>query len=820
MRHRISPILLAALTAWLPGAAQAQQTDGNAPAGKGAPTSGYVVGESARPGRGHIGDNDTGPVRMARFAFVQGRVMWRAAGAAEETEPENDAEWTAATINLPLRPGAQIWVADGGRAELQFDDGSLLRLGDGALVTLRALLSDADGAFTDIALSNGLVSLRPRHEFSGYRISTPLAAVSAAGPANLRIGVARTALAGGGRTVAARDEQVSAEDERIVVEVALRSGQATLEGRGGEKTLATGDYVQLRSTDTNGAAYVVRRVPSADSWERWNDERDRYLADGSRVAPQHLPPNVALVASELDSYGSWQQDESYGAVWSPREQWLRASWRPYQHGRWTWLEPFGWTWVSSEPWGWAPYHYGSWIHRPYGWAWVPGPANQFWCPALVHFSSFNGIVSWVPLAPSEIAYPSAFSIGFGRGRWYSYFSIGRAAAYYPIYNPIGIGSGYSCIYEARPYPTVYINKIIRVARRERDRERDRRERDRRDPRPFPGRDDRTEPAPRPALPRGGSSRVARGARPGVSRSGAEPVGANRSRVARAGGPSGFVPANARSGGAVVARAGDFDRGNYQTVTPVTAAEMTRGQSPAAPASGEVPVSGPLSVPPPAEANAPQFNPLPPGERNQIPSGAARRSPQGARERFPLWPAREPRRTRSNRDAPSVAVPPVVAVPPQDPSQPAWTQPGLMSPRNSTSGRNTPPSTRSDTPPLPPNTAPSSEAAPTAEPNRRQRREERQREERRDNREPRDAPPQQQPDLNEARRRDEAQREEARRQQRQEREAPRQQQRQERREERREERQERRSEPSPRNQPKNPPQNNGDEDNDGKRRRGR
>src|ERR1051325_7367692 len=95
-----------------------------------------------------------GPVRMARFAYVQGNVSWR---------PDGNSEWSKATTNLPLRQGAEIWVTDG-RADIQFDDGSSLRLGKDALAILNTLYSDTEGEFTQITLNDGLATLHSRHD--------------------------------------------------------------------------------------------------------------------------------------------------------------------------------------------------------------------------------------------------------------------------------------------------------------------------------------------------------------------------------------------------------------------------------------------------------------------------------------------------------------------------------------------------------------------------------------------------------------------------------------------------------------------------------
>ena len=357
-----------------------------------------------------------GVVRLARFTSVRGNVTWRA---------DDGMDWSQATANLPLRQSAQVWVTDGGRAEIQFDDGSILRLGNGALVTLKTLYSDQDGEFTQITLNEGLVSLRAKHDRGVYRLDTPLVSVTARGPARMRLGV------GDG------------------VEVAVREGEANIEGNLGKATLQTGDYLDLANATTT---YDPRRLPREDDWDKWNDDRDHAIdADAQRPAHQYLPANISIVANNLDDYGAWHDDGEYGHVWCPRVE--DAGWRPYSQGHWTWVNPFGWTWVGDEAWGWAPYHYGTWISRPYGWAWVPGPVNQYWSPAVVHFSEYDRRVGWVALAPVEVHYPPALSIGFRSGNWSAFFSIGSAAVYYPT-------AGNYCV--ARPFNTGYVNHVTYV----------------------------------------------------------------------------------------------------------------------------------------------------------------------------------------------------------------------------------------------------------------------------------------------------------------------------------------------------------------------
>jgi hypothetical protein len=347
------------------------------------------------------------PVRMARFSYIKGSVTWR---------PDVQTDWSAATMNLPIRAGAEVWVGDGGTAELQLDDGSRLRMGSGAIVTLKTLYSDAQGEFSEIACDQGLLFLHLKHDHAIYQIDTPNASVKAVGPASIRLGIGSA------------------------VDVAIHEGAATVENNSGKATLHSGQYVGLRSPDD---ALEARPVPSADGWDEWNMERDSQLDEHPT---QHVPPSVGVVGDDLDSYGDWHDAPDYGWVWCPRG--IAAGWRPYCYGHWAWVPPFGWTWVSDEPWGWAPYHYGTWCHTSWGWGWVPGPAVQYWCPAVVSFNYYHGGWAWCALGPREVRYPSGFAIGIANPGWSLFFSIGGCATYFAG------GPGY-CV--AHPWNPGWVN---------------------------------------------------------------------------------------------------------------------------------------------------------------------------------------------------------------------------------------------------------------------------------------------------------------------------------------------------------------------------
>ncbi|HTQ09893.1 MAG TPA: DUF6600 domain-containing protein, partial [Fimbriimonadaceae bacterium] len=345
---------------------------------------GYQIGENSASA-------DKGPVRLARISYLSGPVTWR---------PTNSGNWSSASVNLPFRQGAEIWVKPGSRAEIQFDDGSTLRLGGGADCVLQTLYSDDSGEFTEVQLTGGIGTLHALNKDSEYQFDTPLSSVRCYGPSETRIGVAKA------------------------VEVACDSGQADVQGEQGQTVLHA---KQMLDIDNATSPYEVEAIPRPDPWDEFNDHRDVIVEHHDL----HVPRNIDLEAEDLDAYGSWHHDPHYGYVWAPR---VHAHWRPYHEGHWVWVDPWGWTWVDDEPWGWAPSHYGTWVDEPYGWCWDPGPAVQYWSPAVVDYcdDGADHLVAWCPLAPAEVVYPAAINIGFHTGNWWLDFSIGGCADYYPV----------------------------------------------------------------------------------------------------------------------------------------------------------------------------------------------------------------------------------------------------------------------------------------------------------------------------------------------------------------------------------------------------
>lgn len=310
-----------------------------------------------------------GTVRLSRVSLIEGELL---------LQRGDDEEWVAASVNMPLRPHDKLWVTDDARAEIQFDDGTVVRLAENTNLDLLSLELDRIQLELTLGVASFVVhaSSRAGAHRSSLEIDTPQATAQVTRPTAFRVDVAED----GSTVITVRDGEVelNRDEEPILI---ARNQRVSIEG---------GDTPR----------FLLEAAQEADEWDRWTESRDTQLA---RVkSREHLSSDTEMGVTELDDYGRWDQVPSYGWVWVPQ---VAVGWVPYGIGRWVWIEPWGWTWVSYEPWGWLPYHYGRWVVAgAAGWVWVPGPTLGIWAPGYVRFMYGPSWVGWVPLGPGEIYY--------------------------------------------------------------------------------------------------------------------------------------------------------------------------------------------------------------------------------------------------------------------------------------------------------------------------------------------------------------------------------------------------------------------------------
>jgi hypothetical protein len=300
--------------------------------------------------------------RIARLSYLDGHVSFQHSG---------EVDWTAASINLPLQPGDRVYTGNDGRAEIEFDDGSVYRLAEKTDIELLSLREDLIQIRVLIGLSSLTVESRVNFE-----VDTPAAAFN-----TLRKGSYRFDVVEDGNT-----------------DAIVRKGLLDAANDQFSRQIETGELLHVIPGDSNLPA--LSRYDQRDEWDDWNDRRNAdMLAYGSR---SYIPDNVYVGVSELDTYGRWVAVDSYGPAWVPFG--IGPGWSPYWEGRWCYRPFWGWTWVSYEPWGWLPYHYGRWYYSgAFGWCWLPGAAFSFnfWSPGLVRFYTGPGWISWCALGPHD-----------------------------------------------------------------------------------------------------------------------------------------------------------------------------------------------------------------------------------------------------------------------------------------------------------------------------------------------------------------------------------------------------------------------------------
>lgn len=300
-----------------------------------------------------------------RISLIEGDVQIR----IHET-----GDWVPASVNVPLMEGDEIWVPEGGRTEIQLNNGTHIRLDQESAMQVLATNSRQ----FQFNLTQGyayVYSVSSKGTFMQF--DTPGASIRSYGSSIFRIDM----------------------PDQFATEISVYKGYVVAESMEGSTRVSANQTLFLgRNTGPE-----ITSLGSPDEWERWNKTRNHRFFT-RKTSYRYLPDELRAYSSDFDDNGSWVKAESYGYVWVPTVH-VNVGWAPYRHGRWIW-RGIDYVWVGYEPWGWAPYHYGRWsFSSNIGWFWVPPSRGQvYWGPGYVGWVSSNDYVAWVPLAPGEVYY--------------------------------------------------------------------------------------------------------------------------------------------------------------------------------------------------------------------------------------------------------------------------------------------------------------------------------------------------------------------------------------------------------------------------------
>ena len=282
--------------------------------------------------------------RVVRLSVVDGDVL---------IDRNTGQGYEKAFLNLPVTEGVKIKTGRDGRAELEFEDASTLRMTPNSVIDVPELwLRDSGAKVSTVHLQEGAAYVSfLAAKGDEFNLTFAREKLTLTRPAHVRIEMGDT-----DATVAVFKGDV---------EVAGPSGTVEV----GKNQTASFD---LLDNERSKLARSVAESPF-DSWDKQQSQyQQRYSASNySSYSP------YAYGTNDLSYYGNFFSAPGYGMLWQP--YFAGAGWDPYMNGAWAFYPGFGYGWVSAYPWGWTPYHYGSWVYVPlYGWAWQPGGAWMGW----------------------------------------------------------------------------------------------------------------------------------------------------------------------------------------------------------------------------------------------------------------------------------------------------------------------------------------------------------------------------------------------------------------------------------------------------------
>src|SRR6185437_9472296 len=276
--------------------------------------------------------------RIVRISYVSGQVSI-----------DHGQGYESATMNVPVTERNWLKTGSDGWAEVQLEDGSLVRLAPDTVMAFSQLGRLSSGStVTTVDLDQGEAEFK----------------VAQGGNNEFQVTVKNKTI-GLDQSAAFRVTSTNADPMEVVVwkgEVAIRDSES-----GGEVAVKKNETFVLDPTDVG--QYGLDKGAEADDLDQFSQDRDRYLSTYARGGGSQSPYQYGT--GDLNYYGQYVNDPDYGTVWQPNG--VSSDWDPFANGYWSYEPGFGYTWVSAYPWGWLPFRYGNWVFiNNRGWCWEPG----------------------------------------------------------------------------------------------------------------------------------------------------------------------------------------------------------------------------------------------------------------------------------------------------------------------------------------------------------------------------------------------------------------------------------------------------------------
>lgn len=306
-------------------------------------------GDQVEPGAPiapEVTTNGDSHARIVRVSYVEG-----------EVRIDRGQGYESATMNVPVTERNWLQTRSDGWAEVQTEDGSMIRLAPDTVIAFTELSRTASGGtITTVDLDQGEAEFKiAKHDDSDFQVTVRNKTVMLDGSSWFRV------------------TSVTADPMEVVVwkgQVAVRDSDS-----GDEVAVKKNETFVLDATDLG--RYALDKGVEADALDQWSKQRDDYLSTYAARGGGYLQSPYQYGTGDLNYYGQYFDDPGYGTLWQPTG--VNLGWNPFMNGYWAFTPGFGYTWVSAYPWGWMPYRYGRWVYvNNRGWCWAPGGWNNGW----------------------------------------------------------------------------------------------------------------------------------------------------------------------------------------------------------------------------------------------------------------------------------------------------------------------------------------------------------------------------------------------------------------------------------------------------------
>ena len=275
--------------------------------------------------------------RIVRLSDVQGGV---------QIDKNTGLGFESAFLNLPITQGTQLRTRANGRAEIEFEDGSTLRVTPNTTIEFSTLgSSDAGKRSSAVNLVEGRAYVNWLGKGGdAFTLNFSQEKVELTQPAHFR-----------------------AEISSSSAEIASFKNELEVVGPAGTVKVGKKKMVTFDGDDHQASAAGNFEEDKYDEWDKQSVEyHDQYAKSNS------TPYGYGY--SDLSYYGGYTNFPGYGMLWQP--YFTGAGWNPFMDGAWSWYPGMGFMWASAYPWGWMPYYYGNWVYAPgLGWGWQSGGWN-------------------------------------------------------------------------------------------------------------------------------------------------------------------------------------------------------------------------------------------------------------------------------------------------------------------------------------------------------------------------------------------------------------------------------------------------------------